>query len=247
MNVVDGQTLIFGECLSVIESDLIAHKFDAVICDLPYGTTQCKWDDVIPLEEMWSALYAITKPAANMVFTAAQPFTSALVMSNPNNFKYDMVWKKPKGTGHLNAKKQPMRNKEDILVFCNGQGVYNPQMTIGTPYKAKAGKSKANGEDCYGEYKDIREDNSGKRYPLQIQEFPIVERNKKHPTQKPVPLMEYLIRTYTNEGDTILDIGMGSGTTLIAARNCGRKAFGIENNNEHFCTALERMQERILV
>lgn len=240
MRVILGQTLILGECLDVMEEELGCLKFDAVVCDLPYGTTQCKWDSIVPLDEMWSGLKAITKPDANFVFTAAQPFTSALVMSNPKAFKYDIVWKKPKGTGHLNAKKQVMRNKEDVLVFCHGKGTYNPQMTKGDAYKAKPGRSKANGEDCYGQYKDVREDNTGVRYPLQIQEFPIVERNKLHPSQKPVELMEWLINTYSNEGDTVLDITMGSGSTLVAARNTNRKGYGIEKDNDFYYAAIGR-------
>jgi site-specific DNA-methyltransferase (adenine-specific) len=166
-----------------------------------------------------------------------------LVVSNLNNFKYDWCWKKPKGTGHLNAKKQPMRDKEDILVFYREQCVYNPQKIVGEPYKAKAGKSKVNhnGEDCYGEYKDVREDNDGFRYPKQVIEFPIVERDKLHPTQKPVELLEWLIRTYTNEKELVLDSCMGSGSTGEACINTGRNFIGIEKDENFFNIAKQRM------
>ena len=160
---------------------------------------------------MWEQLKRIIKPNGAIVMTAAQPFTSALVCSNLRWFKYDWTWRKPKGTGHLNAKKQPMRDKEDIVVFYAKQPTYNPQMTVGDPYKQKSGKSAYLG---YGKDNRIGNDNSGVRYPKQVLEFGVVERGTVHPTQKPVALMEYLIKTYTNEGETVLDFTAGSFTVM---------------------------------
>ena len=157
---------------------------------------------------MWEQLKRIIKPNGAIVLTASQPFTSVLICSNLKMFKYDWTWKKPKGTGHLNAKKQPMRDKEDIVVFYDKQCTYNPQMTEGTPYKDKAGKdhsSKSSMTDSYGEYTNFRNENTSFRYPKQVLEFGVVERGNVHPTQKPVALMEYLIKTYTDEGETVLD------------------------------------------
>ena len=161
-------------------------------------------------------------------------------------FKYDWVWKKPRGTGHLNAKRQPMRDKEDILVFADGVPPYNPQFGKGEPYtKAKGGKNtKTSAADCYGSFfngAEHRNDNSGYRYPKQVIEFGVVERNTLHPTQKPVPLFEYLIRTYTDEGETVLDNCMGSGTTGVACVNTGRNFIGIEIDKQYLEVAYNRI------
>ena len=217
--------LFHGDCLE--ELGKVADKsVQCVIADLPYSITQNVWDSLIPLGTLWEQYSRIcTGP---IVLTASQPFTSILVCSNIKNFKHDWCWKKPKGTGHLNARVSPMNDKEDIVVFSFGKCIYNPQMSKGKPYKAKPGKSKSNGSDCYGDYRDVRTDNSGERFPKRVIEFGIVERNKLHPTQKPVALMEYLIKTYTNEGDTVLDNVMGSGTTGVACANTGRNFIGIE-------------------
>ena len=219
---------------------------DMVMTDPPYGTTRCKWDSIIPLEPMWNQLKRLIKPNGAIVMTASQPFTTTLISSNIKMFKYDWVWKKPKGTGHLNAKKQPMRDKEDVLVFYTKQCLYNPQKTIGSPYKDKAGrdyKSNTSMTDSYGSYTNKREDNTGFRYPRQVQSFPAVERGSVHPTQKPVPLMEYLIKTYTNEGETVLDFTMGSGTTGVACANLNRKFIGIELDKGYFDTASKRIDD----
>ncbi len=230
--------LYLGNCLDILPK---LDPVDAVIVDPPFGTTQCSWDAVIPLPDMWDALQPITTPRVPHVFFAAQPFTSALVMSNPRAFKYDWTWVKPKGTGHLNAKKQPLRDKEDILVFYKKPPVYNPQFTKGKPYKARGGKRHEN--DCYGTHTSKRNDNEGKRYPRQTIFFAIEERNRLHPTQKPVALMEYLIRTYTNPGDIVLDFAMGAGSTGVAALRCGRRFIGIEIDQEYFDAACGRISE----
>ncbi len=215
---------------------------DMVLCDLPYGTTQNKWDAVIPFEPLWAQYWRVLKRNGAVVLTAAQPFTSALVMSQVDYFKYDWIWRKPKGTGHLNAKKMPMRDKEDIVVFYREQCVYNPQFGKGEAYGNKAGKTIENGlSDNYGKFGNHREGSDGKRYPKQVIDFPVVERGTLHPTQKPVALMEYLIRTYTNEGDTVLDNTMGSGTTGVACMNTDRDFIGIERDERYFKIAQERI------
>jgi site-specific DNA-methyltransferase (adenine-specific) len=217
---------------------------DMVMADLPYGTTACKWDTIIPFEPLWAAYRRVAKKNAAIVLTASQPFTSALVMSNVKDFKYDWTWRKPKGTGHLNAKKMPMRDKEDIAVFYRDQCTYNPQYGEGTPYKNKAGKDHSattSITDSYGAYTNFRNDSDGKRYPKQVLDIPVVERGSVHPTQKPVALMEYLIRTYTNPGELVLDNTMGSGTTGVACINAGRRFIGIERDEEYMKIAESRI------
>lgn len=237
--------LILGDCLEKMK-DISDGSVDMILCDLPYGTTACKWDTVIPFESLWAEYKRIIKKKGAIVLFGSQPFTSALVMSEPVWFKYDWVWRKPKGTGHLNAKKMPLRDKEDILVFYASQCTYNPQFTIGTPYKNKAGKNHeatTSMTDCYGDYTNFRNDNDGKRYPKQILEFGVVERGTVHPTQKPVALCEYLIKTYTNEGETVMDNTMGSGTTGVACINTGRNFIGIERDEKYFNIAKQRIEE----
>ena len=235
--------LINGDCLEEMKK-IPDGSVDLVLTDPPYGTTQNNWDSVIPFDKMWEELNRIVKINGAIVFTACNPFSSALIMSNPKMFKYDWVWQKPKGTGHLNAKKQPMRDKEDILVFYRKQCTYNPQMTEGEPYKDKAGKDHGKNTSMtgsYGEYTNFREDNTGFRYPKQVQKIGVVERGTVHPTQKPVALMEYLIKTYTNEGETVLDFTMGSGTTGVACKNLNRNFIGIELDREYFEIAKKRI------
>lgn len=240
--------LAHGECLRVMD-DMPDGQVDLVLVDLPYGTTQNKWDAVIPFDALWSAYLRIAKPDAAFVFTAAQPFTSALVMSQPKLFKYDWVWRKPKATGHLNAKKQPMRNKEDVLVFTRGKPPYNPQMMPGKPYKPKAGKdhsAKSSMSDNYGEFTNLRYANAGVRYPTQVLDhINIVQRGTIHPTQKPVDLMSYMVRTYSAPGSIVLDNTMGSGSTGVAVVQEGRIFRGIENDREYFDIAHQRIADAI--
>jgi site-specific DNA-methyltransferase (adenine-specific) len=237
--------LMQGDCLERMK-EIPDGSVDMVLTDLPFGTTQNKWDSVIPMEELWSEWNRVCKKNAAVVLFGMQPFSSVVVASNLKCFKYDWVWRKPKGTGHLNAKKQPMRDKEDILVFYREQCTYNPQMTKGEPYKNKAGKdhsAKSSMTDSYGDYTNFRYDNDGLRYPKQVIEFGVVERNTVHPTQKPVGLLEYLIKTYTDENQTVLDCTMGSGSTGVAARNTNRKFIGIELDSDYFRIALERIAQ----
>ena len=208
-----------------------------VLADLPYGTTQNKWDSVIPFEPLWAAYKRVCKQNAAIVLTASQPFTSALVMSNPECFKYDWVWHKKRATGHMNAHHQPMRNKEDVLVFYRQQCAYNPQGLVAFNQKmtrrSNGGNFGKSGTENFQEHTN---------YPRQILEFDS-EPKPQHPTQKPVALMEYLIKTYTNPGDLVLDNTMGSGTTGVATRNTGRAFIGIEQDEKYFKIACNRIQE----
>ena len=234
--------LIKGDCL--IEMQNIPDKsIDAIICDLPYGTTACKWDTVIPFEPLWAQYKRIIKDNGAIVLFGSQPFTSALVMSNPKWFKYEWTWNKNKATGHLLAKKQPLRLKEDICVFYKKQPTYNPQMEKGEPYKSRDRKNNKDG--VYGSVGEFRNDNLGFRYPKSIITFPFVQ-FPLHPTQKPEALLEYLIKTYTNEGDTVLDNTMGSGTTGVAAKNLNRSFIGIEMDDKYFDIAKHRIESHIV-
>ena len=206
-----------------------------ILTDPPYGTTACKWDSVIPLESMWTQLKRVIKPDGATIMTAAQPFTSMLGASNIEELKYSWIWEKSAATGHLNAKRMPMKNAEDVLVFYRKQPTYNPQ---GLANCNKIVKRGGNG-GCYGDSgKENRQTKTN--YPRTIQRFRS-EGKTVHPTQKPVALMEYLIKTYTNEGDTVLDFTMGSGTTGVAAKNTGRKFIGIELDPAYYGIAINRI------
>jgi DNA modification methylase len=240
--------LIQGECLTEMQK-IQSGSVDAIITDPPYGTTACKWDSVIPFDLMWEQLNRIIKPNGAIVLFGSEPFSSALRMSNIKNYKYDWVWKKPRGTGHLNAKKMPMRDTENISIFNVHHSFYNAQKSIGEPYKPKSSKvdrvSEA-GATTYGKFIDgnsVREENKGFRYPKTLIEFGVVERGTVHPTQKPVLLMEYLIKTYTNENETVLDFTMGSGSTGVAAKNLNRSFIGIEQDQNYFKIAKERINK----
>ena len=216
---------------------------DAVVTDPPYGTTACKWDSIIPLEPMWKQLKRIIKPKGAIVMNASQPFTTALISSNMKMFKYCWVWEKSRKTGFPNAKRQPLRNVEDVIVFYKGQSTYNPQgitridkTVIRTKPKKDTINAGENDGSLCGEY--IQEFTG---YPCQLLKIKS-EGKTFHPTQKPVPLMEYLIRTYTHEGETVLDFAMGSGTTGVACKNLGRDFIGIEIDPEYFAIAKERIK-----
>lgn len=229
-----------GDCL-----DLMQHipdaSIDAIITDPPYDVTACKWDVVVPMDAMWEAFKRVIKPNGAIVIFGMQPFTSRLVLSNPKWFKYDWCWRKLGITGHLNAKKQPLRDKEDILVFYSQQCTYNPQMETGKPYKAR-GTASDKGR-CYGNYGPTRNDNHGTRYPRQTITFSNSVKTGVHPTQKPLDLLEYLVKTYTNPGETVLDPFMGSGTTGVACVNTGRNFIGFELDENYFEIATRRIIE----
>lgn len=229
--------LLYGDCLEMM-AQIPDGSVDMVLCDLPYGTTQNKWDSVIPFEPLWAHYKRICKGA--VVLTAQPPFDKALGASNLGMLKYEWIWEKAKATGHLNAKKQPMKAHENILVFYEKQCCYNPQKAAGAPYKGSGGASK---NDNYGGFDAVREGSTdGSRYPRTVIAF-AHEHAPVHPTQKPVALMEYLIRTYTNEGETVLDNCMGSGTTGVACVNTGRNFIGIEQDDKYFAIAKQRIEE----
>ena len=234
--------LRLGDCLEIMK-DIPDKSIDMILADLPYGTTACKWDTIIPFEPLWEQYERVIKDNGAIVLFGSQPFTSALVMSNPKMFKYCWYWDKVRGVGHLNAKKQPLKNVEDICIFYKKQTVYNPQMRE----RAKSRISKNNStQQVYGKSKDVFEgEKLDKRYPVSLLTFS--KSNKKdftkHPTQKPVALLEYLIKTYTNEGDTVLDNVMGSGSTGVACLNTNRNFIGIELDEEYFEIAKKRIEE----
>ena len=240
-------TLFQGDCIELM-NNICEESIDLILCDLPYGKTNCTWDIIIPFESLWKQYNRIIKPNGVIALFGIEPFSSLLRVSNIKDYKYDWIWKKPKGTGFLNAQKQPLRDVEIISIFYKNQCTYNPQLAKGTPYKGKSGKTvKINnkGDTTYGKFfngQGYRNDNDGFRYPKQVIEFGVVERNTLHPTQKPVELLEYLIKTYTNEEETVLDNCMGSGSTGVACVNTNRKFIGIELNEEYFNTAKQRIK-----
>ena len=245
--MIELDTIYNEDCLTGMQR-IPDGSVDCIICDLPYGTTACKWDSVIPFEPLWEQYKRVTKPNAAIVLFGAEPFSSMLRMSNIEWFKYDWYWRKPKGTGHLNAKKQPMRDVEIISVFYKQQCTYNPQFSKGEPFGNKSGSkhfTSEAGATTYGKFASgpgTRNDNPGIRYPKQCIEFGVVERDTEHPTQKPVDLIAYLIRTYSNPGDTILDNTIGSGTTAVAALREKRHFIGFELNRDYYDIALRRIK-----
>jgi len=236
--------LHLGDCLEVMR-DMTDDSVDAIIADPPYGTTACKWDSVIPFEPMWVQLKRIIKPNGAIAMTACQPFTSALIMSNAEMFRYEWIWEKSKATGFLDCNRKPLRAHENIVVFYGKQPVYNPQKINGKPYYR--GKIDYQPEH-YGKQKPkIVESKDGKRYPRSVIYNKTAESEGKsiHPTQKPVALMEYLIKTYTNENETVLDFTMGSGTTGIACINTNRQFIGIERESEYMDIARARIDHAV--
>jgi site-specific DNA-methyltransferase (adenine-specific) len=235
---------ILGDCLEIMKK-IPDESVDMVLCDLPYGTTQCKWDTIIPFEPLWAEYNRVCKLRAPMIFTASQPFTSRLINSNIKNFKYTWVWEKSKATGYLNAKRMPMRAHEDICVFYKKPPIYNPQMRQGDPYnKGKAHRP----TEVYGsQVSTLVKNDTGLRYPRTVVYFKTAESEGKvhHPTQKPVALFEYLIKTYSNEGDIILDSCMGAGTTGLAAFKTGRRFIGIDSDPKYVDIANQRINDLI--
>ena len=236
-----GYKLYKGDCLEVMKN-IPSKSVDMILCDLPYGTTQNKWDAVIPFDELWREYRRIIKDNGAIVLTSQGIFTAKLILSNEKWFKYKLVWEKSKATNFLNAKKQPLRKHEDICVFYKKQPTYNPQMSIGKPYNKGVRKDQLTGS--YGDFKPVEVKSEGKRYPTDVIYFKTAESEGKvyHPTQKPVALCEYLITTYTNEGDVVLDNCMGSGTTGVACINLNRKFIGVELDDEIFNIAKGRLE-----
>ena len=231
--------LMQGDCLERMK-EIKSGSVDMILTDPPYGTTACKWDSIIPLEPMWEQLKRITKPNGAIVITAAQPFTSILVCSNLKMFRQSLVWEKTLFTNFAMVKKQHAKKHEDILVFYSKQPTYNPQMEVGQPYIDKP-RSRTMGVtgDALPDKKAIN--NKGTRYPSSVQKFSNGNNGNVHPTQKPVALMEYLIKTYTTENETVLDFTMGSGSTGVACKNLNRSFIGIEMDEGYFNIAKDRI------
>nr|WP_296087783.1 site-specific DNA-methyltransferase [uncultured Prevotella sp.] len=220
-----------GDCLEIMKQ-LPDNSIDMVLCDLPYGTTQNKWDSVIPLDELWKQYRRVVKDNGAIVLTSQGMFTAELMLSNPSMFKYKWVWEKSKSTNFLNAKKQPLRKYEDVCVFYKKQPIYHPQMIEGEPYDKGVRKNQLSGS--YGDFLPVHVQSDGKRYPTDIIYFKTAESEGKvyHPTQKPIELGRYFVRTYTEPGAVVLDNTSGSGSFLVAALLEGRNFIGIEKNED---------------
>ena len=241
--------VIHGDCLEVMPT-LPDKSIDMILCDLPYGTTACKWDSIIPFEPLWKEYKRLIKDNGAIVLTASQPFTSALVMSNPRMFKCEWVWEKDNACNFIQAKNHPLKIHENILVFGNGRITYNPIMTDAGKHSNVGGKNTPRttmGGFLPNEVKNIGSKKTNMRYPKTIQRFNKVKHNciegLLHPTQKPVALFEYLIKTYTNEGEVVLDNCAGSGTTAIACINTNRNYILIEKEKEYIDIINKRIAE----
>jgi len=243
-----------GDCLEVMKQ-IPDGSVDLILTDPPYGTTACKWDTVIPFEPMWKELKRIIKPNGAIALFGSEPFSSALRMSNINLYKYDFKWEKPSGANFLNFKYQPAKVHEDIIVFGKmassyskkGNMAYYPQMEAGKPYSQKSGKQKTSNANTSvrSEIKQVKTVNGGTRYPRSIQKFNN-DTPKIHPTQKPVELLKYIIKTYTLENETVLDFTMGSGSTGVACKQLNRKFIGIELDEQYFKIAENRINGELL-
>ena len=247
--------LLHGDCLELMKT-IESGSVDLILTDPPFGTTCCKWDSVIPFEPMWEQLNRIIKPNGAIVLFGSEPFSSMLRCSNLKMFKYDLVWEKSKGSNFVHSKYQPLKTHENIIVFSKGgaaQGSktpikYYPQMTIGVPYDKGFGQKKIstlNGGLSKSSSIHIKNE-TGNRFPRSVHYYKTAESEGSfHPTQKPVALLEYLIKTYTNEGETVLDFTMGSGSTGVACKNLNRQFIGIEMDDKYFEIAKNRIEQHI--
>lgn len=244
MDEHDGVTIGRGDCLELMDT-LASGTVDLILCDLPYGTTSCPWDAVIPFGTLWGHYQRVLKPAGAVVLTACQPFASHLVLSNLPWYRYELIWEKTMATGFLDANRKPMRCHENILVFARGRTTYNPQMEPGEAYTAikKNGSGSpsltADPKILTGTWTTV---NEGTRYPKSVLRF-AHDDLKIHPTQKPVPLMEYLVRTFSDEGQLVLDNCMGSGSTGVACLATGRRFVGYERDGDFFEAAARRIAD----
>ena len=235
--------ILLGDCLELMK-DIPNGSIDMILCDLPYGVTSCKWDAVIPFEPLWEQYERIINNDGAIVLTSVQPFTSALVMSNPKMFKYTWVFKKSLPVGHGYAKFRPMSNHEDICVFGKGKTVYNPQFTPREKPRVYTRKSASLSGSSSMTSHDGKTRTLNGKYPVTVQEFNTsVQKGKLHPTEKPVALFEYLIKTYSNEGDLVLDNTAGSCTTAIAALNTNRDYICMEKDENYYNIGLKRVKE----
>ena len=233
-----------GDCLEImdklIEEGVVV---DAIITDPPYGTTACKWDSIIPFDEMWIRLNKLIKPNGAIVLFGSEPFSSALRMSNIKNYKYDWVWEKHNGSNSLLCKKQPLNFHENILIFYKKQCTYNPQMWEGNKNHTRNDNGSDMNSELMGQkIKRTITKTDGIKYPRRIIKFNSIRQDKLHPTQKPVALMEYLIKTYTNENEKVLDFTCGSGSTLVGCLNTNRRGIGIELDEKYFTIAKDRIE-----
>lgn len=246
--------LLNGDCLELMKN-IPDGSVDMVLCDLPYGVLNrknpnAKWDNVIPFSDLWHQYERVIKSNGAIVLFSSGMFTADLMQSNKKRWKYNLVWKKGnRPTGFLNAKKQPLRINEDICVFYEKQPTYNPQFTIGDKCHSRGGagnsRDKQGRNGCYGEFKNTPVVMTNEKYPLSIIDIPKEHPQKYHPTQKPVALLEYLVKTYTNEGDVVLDNCMGSGSTGVACVNTKRSFIGIELDKQYFDIAKQRIENAI--
>ena len=232
--------LFNGDCLEVMKG-IEDKSIDAIITDPPYGTTACKWDSVIDFDLMWEQLNRIIKPNGAIVLFGSEPFSSALRMSNIKNYKYDIIWNKEFGRDPFATNKRPMKAHETISLFYKKQPIFNPQKTKGKPYKDKRVNQKVVSEHYIK--KRVGIENKGTREPISVINLRPSNYKSVHPTQKPVALMEYLIKTYTNENETVLDFTMGSGSTGVACYNTNRNFIGIEQDENYFNIAQNRIEE----
>ena len=238
-------TLYNNDCLQQMKT-IPDRSVDMVLCDLPYGVTQNPWDSVLPLDALWEQWHRVARKDASFILFGQGMFTAKLMMSNPKEWKYNLVWDKHLACGHLNAERQPMRIHEDIVIFQRGTPPYNPQFQVGQPQHGRGTKLAAPKNQCYGAQTRDYEDNKGntEKYPVSIVSFRKPHSSQAmHPTEKPVNLLRWLILTFTNPGSTILDSTMGSGTTGIAAVMEGRNFIGIEIDENYFNIASRRIRE----
>jgi site-specific DNA-methyltransferase (adenine-specific) len=240
---METNVIYHGDCLKIMQG-LPNKCIDMILCDLPYGVTRNKWDSVIALSELWKQYLRLIKYNGAIVLTSVQPFSSQLVMSQPKLFKYDWIWEKSISSGQLNVNRQPLRAHESILVFYQAQPIYNQQFGKGNPYHINR-KITFKGEG-YGKQRNSQKNNNGFRHPTSILEIANPRIKNGHPTQKPLALFEYLIKTYTNEGDIVLDNCLGSGTTAIAAIRTGRRFIGMEIS-EDYCKMAESNIGKVLL
>lgn len=239
---VSHSTLVNADCFDVFPC-IETGSIDAIICDLPYGTTNCKWDSVLPLNELWKEYKRVLKPNGVVILFGTQPFSTTIISSNIKQFRYELIWDKIRSATGLNAKRMPLKTHENMLVFYTEQPTYNPQLTNGKPFD----KTKYNGQlelpNVTGGGIKISKKNEGTRFPISIHRYSQNWRRQEqmHPTQKPVELLEYLIKTYTNECDIVLDNTMGSGTTNLACLKLNRKSIGIEKEKQYYNVAVRRL------
>jgi len=241
---VSGSTFVNADCFDVFP--FIEDKsIDAIIADLPYGTTACKWDSILPLDKLWQEYKRIIKPNGVIILFGTQPFTTTLISSNIKQFRYELIWDKIRSATGLNAKRMPLKTHENMLVFYTEQPTYNPQLTEGKPFD----KTKYNGQlelpNVTGGGVKISKKNEGTRFPVSIHRYSQNWRRQEqiHPTQKPVELIEYLVKTYTNENDMVLDNTCGSGTLNLACLKLNRKSIGIEKEKQYYDVAVRRASE----